>query len=99
MRSEARRCCCSAGIERGGHGKGSLKRHGVVAALYPSRVTSEHIALGFSTTSSRAPRGMVRAQGTRHMHIRAATVAALAAVLLITPLGAQQGKFKVSTNT
>ena len=32
------------------------------------------------------------------MHIRAA-VAALAAVLLIAPLGAQQGKFKVSTNT
>jgi Ca-activated chloride channel family protein len=33
------------------------------------------------------------------MHIRAAIVAALAAVLLIAPLGAQQGKFKVSTNT
>jgi Ca-activated chloride channel family protein len=33
------------------------------------------------------------------MHIRAALVAALAAALLITPLGAQQGKFKVSTNT
>ncbi len=32
------------------------------------------------------------------MHIRA-VVAALAAVLLIAPLGAQQGKFKVSTNT
>ena len=33
------------------------------------------------------------------MHIRAAIVAALTAVLLIAPLGAQQGKFKVSTNT
>src|SRR6478752_5788988 len=33
------------------------------------------------------------------MHIRAAIVAALAAALLIAPLGAQQGKFKVSTNT
>jgi Ca-activated chloride channel family protein len=33
------------------------------------------------------------------MYNRAALVAALAAALLITPLGAQQGKFKVSTNT
>ena len=33
------------------------------------------------------------------MHIRAAIVAAFTAVLLIAPLGAQQGKFKVSTNT
>ena len=33
------------------------------------------------------------------MHIRAAIVAALTAVLLIAPLAAQQGKFKVSTNT
>jgi Ca-activated chloride channel family protein len=33
------------------------------------------------------------------MHIRAGIVAALGAVILIAPLGAQQGKFKVSTNT
>jgi Ca-activated chloride channel family protein len=33
------------------------------------------------------------------MHIRAALVAAVAAVLFIAPMGAQQGKFKVSTNT
>jgi Ca-activated chloride channel homolog len=34
-----------------------------------------------------------------YMHIRAGIVAALGAVILIAPLGAQQGKFKVSTNT
>ena len=33
------------------------------------------------------------------MHIRPAVIAALAAVLLAAPTGAQQGKFKVSTNT
>jgi Ca-activated chloride channel homolog len=33
------------------------------------------------------------------MHMRAALVAALAAVLLVAPMGAQQGKFKVSTNS
>jgi Ca-activated chloride channel homolog len=33
------------------------------------------------------------------MHIRAAVVATLAVLAFITPTGAQQGKFKVSTNT
>ena len=33
------------------------------------------------------------------MHIRAAVIAAVAAVLLISPIGAQQGKFKTSTNS
>jgi len=33
------------------------------------------------------------------MHIRAAVIAAVAAVLLIAPIGAQQGKFKTSTNS
>ena len=33
------------------------------------------------------------------MHIRVVFVAALAAVLLVAPMGAQQGKFKVSTNS
>lgn len=33
------------------------------------------------------------------MHIRVVFVAALAAVLVVAPMGAQQGKFKVSTNS